>query len=279
MAFLFPGGDSLRLREVTKKIESVIPLSWAEEWDNPGLLVGDPEWETRRIAVSLDATLKSVRMARERGADLLVTHHPAFIHPVSRLSPESAPGAAVFEAIIQRVALYGIHTSWDVSPEGVNRILAARAGLANAVPLLGGEGGAWGLGAIGDLDVPTSLPKLASLLREAWGLSWIRCFGNNGKMVQKLALCGGAGGEMVNEAVRKGAEVFITADLRHHQLLECGFHGLPLLDCDHGEMESASLPRLAEIIMSATGLPVELLPEERPPVFIDFVDAGNDLKE
>ena len=130
----------MKLREITRKIETMIPLAWAEEWDNPGLLAGDPEWEIGKIAVSLDATPRSVRIACEKSADLLVTHHPAFIHPVSSLSPETAAGAAAFEAIKRKVALYGIHTNWDVSPEGVNRILALKAGLLDPLPLIGGKG-------------------------------------------------------------------------------------------------------------------------------------------
>jgi dinuclear metal center YbgI/SA1388 family protein len=269
----------VKLREITRKIETMIPLSWAEAWDNPGLLAGDPEWEIGKIAVSLDATPRSVRIACEKSADLLVTHHPAFIQPVSSLSPETAAGAAAFEAIKRKVALYGIHTNWDVSPEGVNRILALKAGLLNPLPLIGGERGAWGLGAIGDLASPISLPGLAKLLREVWGLSWIHALVNTDACVQKLALCGGAGGETMREAVLKGADVFITADLRYHEILEGRFSGIPLLVCDHGEMEAATLPRLAELIMSLSGLPVELLPKEPNSEFFDLVDARNDFKE
>lgn len=275
VAFLFTGGGELRLGHLIQRIENLFPLSWAEEWDNPGLIAGDPSCEVTRISVSLDATVLAVTRAAENGSNLLVTHHPAFIHPLTRITPESPEGATLCEALRRGVALYGIHTNWDVSPAGVNRVLAEKAGVKNPDPLSDGRNGSWGIGAFGNLGFHLSLSEFAVSLRRAWELSWIRVLGDPGTPVRKVALCGGAGGDTLQDAVRKGADTFVTADLRYHEGLFGRFAGLSLLVCDHGEMESASLDRLTEIIGSATGLPAERLPNEPTSGFFELYEPGS----
>lgn len=279
VAFLFRGGGIMRLGACVQALEKRFPLSWAEDWDNPGLLSGDPMSNIEKVSVSLDATVQTVRMAAENGSNLLVTHHPAFIHPLKRLTADSYEGATLFEAIHRGVALYSIHTNWDVSPEGVNRVLAEKAGLANPLPLTQGFNGAWGLGAHGELPVHWTLSQFAAHVRKAWDLSWIHVLGEPTKPVGRVALCGGAGGDALDDAIRQGIDVFITADLRYHQVLAGRFSGLSLLVCDHGEMESASLDRLTELIISSTGLPTKRLPKDPPSGFFDLRETGKLAKE
>ena len=275
VAFLFTGGGVLRLVDLIQRIETVFPLSWAEEWDNPGLIAGDPSSDVTKISVSLDATALAVARAAESGSNLLITHHPAFIHPQTCITPESPEGATLCEALRRGVALYGIHTNWDVSPEGVNRVLAEKAGVKKPFPLSNGRNGSWGVGAFGDLGSSWSLSGFAVSLLKAWDLSWIRVLGDPGTPVRNVALCGGAGGDTLKDAVGKGADAFVTADLRYHEALSGRFAGLSLLVCDHGEMESASLDRLTEILMSTTGLPAERLPNETTSGFFELREPGS----
>jgi dinuclear metal center YbgI/SA1388 family protein len=277
--FSFFGGGAMKLGDCIQAIEKLFPLSWAEDWDNPGLLSGDPMSNIERISVSLDATVQTVTRAAESGSNLLVTHHPAFIHPLKRLTPDFHEGATLFEAIRRGVALYSIHTNWDVSPEGVNRVLAEKAGLADPLPLSQGFRGAWGLGAYGELAVHSTLSQLAAHIMKAWDLSWIRVLGEPTKPVGRIALCGGAGGDTLQDAVRQGVDAFITADLRYHQILAGRFSGLSLLVCDHGEMESASLDRLTELIISSTGLPAKRLTKNPPSGYFDLRETGKLAKE
>jgi len=270
VAFLFRGGGELKLGLLLQKIETIIPLSWAEEWDNAGLLAGDPESDVIRVSVALDATVQAVIRAAEEGSNLLVTHHPAFITPLKRVTKDTIEGAVLSEAISRGVALYAIHTNWDVSPVGVNRVLAEKAGLENTAPLLIGKNGSWGIGAFGELSTPFALSELAALLRKAWNLSWIRVYGDPSRPIRRLGLCGGAGGDFVEAAARNGAEAFATADLRYHESLAGRSAGLSLLVCDHGEMESASLDKLTDLIISATGLSTVRLPNESPSVFFEL---------
>lgn len=262
----------MKLREFANQLDRLIPGAWSEQWDNPGLLSGDLDSQVEKVAISLNATLDSIRKASAIGANVLVTHHPVLIKPTPRVLPETLSGASLFHSIKAGIALYAVHTNWDASPKGVNRILSEKAGLNDVLPLLPGQGGAWGTGAVGVLKKPLQLGELSAFLRESWGLSWIRVQGKGDSVIRRLALCGGSGGGLIAEASRMGADAFVTADLRYHEMLEGRFLGLSLLTCDHGEMEAASLEGLSQLIMAGTGLPAEVLPEEEP---VGFFDLGN----
>ena len=66
----------MKCKDVIRKIEGKYPVSFAEEWDNPGLLVGDPEKEVKKIFLALDVTDESLDAAVKTGADMMITHHP-----------------------------------------------------------------------------------------------------------------------------------------------------------------------------------------------------------
>ena len=260
----------MKLRTLVRELEKLFPPTWAEEWDRPGLLSGDPDSEISKICVCLDSTPESVIKAVELKADLLVSHHPAFIRPLEQVTTESLEGATVFEAIRHGVSLYAIHTNWDVSHEGVNVILARKARLVDISPLSTAQGGSWGIGAVGDLNEEMPLSAFSTFLRKAWELSWLRVVGDKNKPIRRIALCGGSGGDLLEDAVRSGADLFVTADIGYHKILLGASAGLSIAVCDHGEMESASLDRLSELIRSVSGLEVETARCRKVPSFFDL---------
>lgn len=260
----------MKLKTLVSELENLFPPVWADEWDRTGLLCGDPESEIYKICVSLDSTPDSVAKAVEMGANLLVSHHPAFIRPFEKLTTESLEGETVFKAIRHDVSLYAIHTNWDVSHEGVNVILARDAGLLSTSPLAEGKNGSWGIGAVGDLTEEMPLFRVSAFLREAWKLSWMRVIGDKVRPVRRVALCGGAGGDLLEEASWSGADLFVTADIGYHKILQGVSAGLAIAVCDHAEMESVSLFRLAEMIRSVSGLQVETVCTRQVPFFFDL---------
>jgi dinuclear metal center YbgI/SA1388 family protein len=107
----------------------------AEEWDNVGLQVGDPGATVERVLVALDPGCAAVAAACDRGAQLLVTHHPLLFKPLRRLSPDDPVGRVVWQAVRGGVAILSAHTNLDVAADGLNRWLADRLELNNASPL------------------------------------------------------------------------------------------------------------------------------------------------
>lgn len=100
------------------------PPSWAEDWDNSGLQVGDRAWDADRALVALDPTVEVIREAAARGCGLLVTHHPLLFRPASRLDAAQPLGRAVDAAFSGRVAIVACHTNADVASPGVSDALA-----------------------------------------------------------------------------------------------------------------------------------------------------------
>lgn len=248
---------SLPLREVVAALEGLYPPETAQSWDQVGLVTGDPEQEVSRILLALDPTLAVIDEATRLAADLLVTHHPLLLRGVHSVATTSAKGASVTNLVVGDIALYVAHTNGDVAARGVGEALAQAAGLVDPMPLVIVEDQP--LGRVGQLLEPVSLRELATRLWEALPKApgGIRVSGDPGAPVRRIAVLPGAGDDAFAAAVASGADVYVTADLRHHPALEAreeARHGPPfLIDAGHWASESAWLPLLRDTLAAALG--------------------------
>ncbi len=241
-----------RLADVAAALDQAYPPAGAQSWDRAGLITGDLSQPVPLVHFAVDPALAVIAEAVDAGAGLLVTHHPLLLRGVHSVAATTAKGAAVTGLITGGVALYCAHTSADSATPGVNTALAAALGLdpARAEPLAISEGSPLGL--VGDL--PESLPladlayRLASVLPVTGG--GIRVSGDPAARVRRIALLGGAGDSLFDEVRASGADVYVTADLRHHPALEAREEargGRPyLIDAGHFATESLWLARAAE---------------------------------
>ena len=115
-------------------IASAFPPEWAEEWDRVGLLVGDPACEVTGVALALDPTHAAIAECVRLGANVLVTHHPAFLSPPESIQPGRGAGGVVFSAVDSGIALINAHTNLDRAP-GVGALLATALGLRVSEPI------------------------------------------------------------------------------------------------------------------------------------------------
>ena len=74
----------MRCSEIITRLELLSPPSFAEDWDNVGLLVGRMDQEISSVYVALDATDKVIEEAVQNGADMIITHHPLFFKPIAK---------------------------------------------------------------------------------------------------------------------------------------------------------------------------------------------------
>ncbi|MGH2661869.1 MAG: Nif3-like dinuclear metal center hexameric protein [Actinomycetota bacterium] len=111
------------------------PPSWAEEWDNPGLQVGDRSWPADRALVALDPLPEVVGEAARRGCGILVTHHPLLFRPMASLDLADPVSRAVASALEGKVAVVACHTNADVAQPGVSDSLAATVEVEVTGPL------------------------------------------------------------------------------------------------------------------------------------------------
>ncbi len=108
----------LTIAAIAAFLEDIAPLRLAEEWDNVGLLVGDPARPVERVMTCLTVTPQSAAEAIEAGADLIVTHHPLPFAPTKRITTDTTSGRLLLDLIAAQVAVYSPHTAFDSAAAG-----------------------------------------------------------------------------------------------------------------------------------------------------------------
>lgn len=126
---------TVRVQDVSGLLNQLYPPSLAEDWDNVGLLLGDPAAPVERVLVCLDAEEQVIARAEELGARLVISHHPLIYRPLKRITPGDEAGRTLFRAMRGDIAIYCAHTNLDRARGGLNDWLAKRLGLQNAQPL------------------------------------------------------------------------------------------------------------------------------------------------
>lgn len=235
---------SYSLADVTRVAHELWPLSGSEPWDASGLLSGDPAREVGSVLLAVDAVFDTVDEAVERGADLLLVHHPLLLRGVTSVAEDRYKGALLARLIRADCALLAAHTNADVVPDGVSDIIASRLGLVDVRPLVPGADPATGMGRVGRLQQPTTLGQLARRVADLLPstASGIRVAGEYDRHVETVALCGGAGDSLLGNPDVLGSDVYLTADLRHHPASEAREQarltgGPALIDVSHWASE------------------------------------------
>ncbi|NMC74678.1 MAG: Nif3-like dinuclear metal center hexameric protein [Geobacteraceae bacterium] len=124
-----------RITDIVEIVDCIAPFRLAEEWDNVGLQVGDPDATVAKIMVALDAGKEAVDAAIDSGCQLLLTHHPLLFHPQKKIDLREPTGALVAKAVQHSLNIVSLHTNFDIVSGGVNDLLAARLGLFSTTPL------------------------------------------------------------------------------------------------------------------------------------------------
>ena len=115
----------LTVKELSAFLNTVAPYDTQCGWDNSGLLCGDPAKEVRCAAFALDLTSETLSMAKDAGADVLVTHHPVIFQPKRRLLSDDP----VWALCRSGLAAVSVHTPWDCAEGGVSDVLCGLLGL------------------------------------------------------------------------------------------------------------------------------------------------------
>jgi dinuclear metal center YbgI/SA1388 family protein len=257
------------LARVLAALDDAYPPGLAEPWDAVGLVCGEPSAEVRRALVCVDPVAETVQEAIDCGADLLIAHHPLLLRGVHGVPADEPKGALVHRLIRSGMALYCAHTNADVASPGVSDALAAALGLRVLGPLRSREDGRTGLGRVTQCPAPTDLAGFVghvadSLPGTAWG---VRAAGDADREVSTVALAGGAGDGLLEEARCAGADVFLTADLRHHPASEhVQRRGAPaLVDVAHWASEWPWCGQAADVVRSASNVAVEVCAARTDP--------------
>lgn len=116
-------------REVVEAIERIAPNALAEDWDNPGLQVGDPDGVVDGVLVALTPLPEVFDEVEELGANFLLFHHPLIFQSLKSVDITSYPGDLISRAVRYNLTVYAAHTNYDAAPGGVSVALANSLGL------------------------------------------------------------------------------------------------------------------------------------------------------
>jgi dinuclear metal center YbgI/SA1388 family protein len=119
----------MKLKDLCTYLDSAVPLSFQEEYDNSGLQVGSLEREVFSAMITLDVTEEVVDEAIEQKCDVLVSHHPLIFKPIKSLTGKSYSERILLKAIKNDIAVYSAHTNLDILSNGVSRKMAEKIGL------------------------------------------------------------------------------------------------------------------------------------------------------
>lgn len=236
-------------------IDGIAPFCKQCEWDNSGLIVGDANRTVTKIGVVLDITEEAVSNAKALGVDLIVSHHPV----IFRATKSFLANDPAYMLAADGISAICAHTSLDCAKGGVNDVLAKTLGFENAYSITD-EGEAAILRIVE--TSPLSGEALAKMTAEKLNTG-VR-LADGGKMITKIALCGGAGGDFINEVVAAGCDAYITGDASHHEFLEALECSLTLIAAGHFETENPVVPDLAERIKSEFVVEVVVIPQSSP---------------
>lgn len=254
---------SFTVGELEEALLREFPACDAESWDRTGLLVGERALPVTRVAVALDPTVGAIREASGAGAEVLLTHHPAYLEAPASFAPETSPtlseGAAVWAAIAGRVALMDFHTALDVSPRAA-RVLPGMMGLLfKGAFVLPAEAAGKGYGqlceTVGDDGSPQTLGRLAARCTSVFGRQ-PRVWGAFDTPVRKVVTTTGSCGGVGRASVHAGADCLICGEVKYHEALELSAAGLCVIELGHDVSE---LPLVAILVdaLVRVGFPKE----------------------
>jgi dinuclear metal center YbgI/SA1388 family protein len=367
---------SAKLQDILNLLESRYPSAWAVPGDRVGLEVGHPEQPIEAILVALEATPAVIAEAAQKGAQLLLTHHPLLYQPLAEVR-EDRPGGQLLAALIRnRLALVSCHTNLDIAPGGINDYLAGRlelngvevlsptardswyklvvfvpaghedrvrqalgdAGLGvigryshcsftspgqgafrplpGAQPFSGATGQLsradefrlemlapesllpaalarlkevhpyeevaydlypvrhpgtpLGLGRIGGWPEPRPFSQVVAAIKGVFGVGTVQVWGSPPPQVQRLALCSGSGGDLLAGAMSRGAHIYLTGEIRHHQVPAGSPAGFAVVAVGHFASEVVFMvpwaQQLHELFQEAgLGLGVMVAAHQAPP--------------
>lgn len=235
-----------------------------EAWDNCGVQINTGKKSIERVLVCLEITAAVLREAKEKGADMIVTHHPLIFRPIKQIDNSDITGSYITELIKNEISVFSAHTNFDKLNGGNNERLSQLLELEN-VRALGEDA----IGCIGELADELSLEEAIRLVRGKIDSPRhsMRAVGDIDMRVKTVGLCTGAGSEFFELAREKGCDIFITGDVSYHRAVAAKEMGLAVIDAGHFGTEQIFAENMASILREKLGDAVEVLAsdEERDP--------------
>ena len=266
-------GINLKVKKILETLDKIAAFSLAEQWDNVGLMVGDPDQEIQGVLVALDPTEEILAEAKDCGANCIITHHPLIFNPLKAIYTHQPLGRFLRRALEDEISIIGFHTNLDQAVGGVNDVLANSLGMVEPRVLAPGQedqdaagnsvASGIGFGRIGPLAETLSRKAFIERLCAFFNLPALRVAGQIPEEVSTVAVCGGSGSDLAEAAFASGAQVYVTGEVKHSTARWAEASGFCIIDAGHFATENpvvVALVKMLENVFAEQGINVPVQP-------------------
>ena len=213
----------MKIRQVLSALEQFAPLPLQVSWDNAGLQLGLTEAEVSGALLCLDVNEAIINEAIRKGCNLIVSHHPLLFHGLKQITDADYVQRCVIKALKNDITIVSMHTNMDNAQGGVNWKIAERLGATvlngSASTVLSGSAAEIEKTplVLAELPQPLEARAFILLLKERFQVACVQCNELLQRPISKVAICGGAGDFLLPDAIKEGADAFITGEMHYHQ--------------------------------------------------------------
>ena len=229
------------VQTVCDAMNRIAPKNLAEDWDNPGLLIGNPKSEVKKILICLDVSDEVINHAKKISAQMIISHHPLIFKAIKNIRTDLPLGKKILNLLKNDIACFAAHTNLDSAEGGVNDVLAEKIGLID-VKTFDEE---LSLGRIGKLENEMTAEEFANHIKKSLNAE-VRLIDAGDFKIKKVGLCAGAGSEFISKAKFFGADAFVTGDVKYHEAQSAVENKIHVIDAGHFATEFPIVHSLAE---------------------------------
>ena len=232
----------MKVSEISEILDDWMPTSIAEDFDNVGLIVGNPKSLVKNILITLDTTSEVIDEAIKKDCNLIISYHPIIFNGLKKITFDSGyVQKSIINAVKNNISIYAIHTSLDNHPEGISYYLAKKIGLKNLSTLIPKKdalkGIKTGMGILGKLDQPKDENSFFDLIKDKLNIKYLRHSKKINKTISKVSVLAGSGSLAIKNSLDSEVDAFITSDLKYHNFFEADNKAI-LVDIGHYESEN-----------------------------------------
>lgn len=251
----------MKLSELLSLLEYIGPLSISDEfckkcgfYDNSGIIVDCGE-DIKGVLFALDLTEKAIEQAKVQGFNAIVTHHPAIFGAISSVSINDYKTTLIAKCLKYGISVISMHLNFDAAPEGIDYHLMQGLGGIAGNTMVKLSGGAYGRA----YEVkPQKLNKYIEFVKKNFGTDKLICYGEGNKTINRVASFCGAGCDdaAIDFAAEEGADVFVSSDMKHHQITALLARGISVIVLTHYASENYGFNKIYGKIIEELNVPV-----------------------
>lgn len=244
--------------DIVSLLERHTPLHYAEPWDNVGLLWGDPRQPVLGVLVCVDFSEAVAEEAVRRGCNLVLAYHPPLFKAASRLGPRDV----IWSAVVHSLHVWSPHTAFDAVRAGTNDGFASLLSLEEVKPLRPRvDESSIGQGRVGRFRGAS----LVASIKHGAGVDQLLVAGRLPEGDCNVAVAAGSGASLLDDALRAGAQVFVTGEASHHDALRAVRMGMSLVATLHSNIERPAVAQLARSLDDLLPVPVAMSKRDADP--------------